>query len=722
MREALTELIATMPHVPLHAAGPSLEGDNVQIISSTPLDYVWPDIERDPESVDGPSPIVLLTAPGAMGKSAAAQAIARSTRALYVDLARVRVGSGSITGELTKALGFNAIGPYSSELKAGRSALVLDSVDEAQLAAGRENFQAFLGDLAWLLMDAVAANQVVMLGRRDSIETTLLGLMEVGITPPLYQVAPLTHVQANELIDLTLDKKRIAGGTYEVHRQHPEPFGLLRDALFEDLATSLDPALVGSGGSYWESVEAFLGYPPVVIALAERLAVDNPASALKDFSSSSARQGQPVLRGALLRKVVEQILDRESAKVRDRIGETLAMRVDSGERAILYGRDEQAARLLAHTGTVGVRLDQPAALIESERAEYEEKIASFLLDHPFLHGAEFANVVFRDYVRAWAVSSPISELYSESKSRSEFLATLPKAGPFFAHFLHALSADEMGAGRIPEELVDAAIHSYARGVDSGYAFYAHQKDRAGLLLHGDPSRKMVQGNELFFSVTEVSGIVTLTSPISRIICVTDHAVILRGVDGHLDFGPDASIVAETVEVDARVFTAYADKREQSWSMISTEEVRHAADLKVSANPPEALTIIWQNPWHQWKPFASEIAVPQASLSRATRSQILLCLRRVLNSFRGSMRDDPSVSADKMDRLIVGANTVFLATLQALQSLGLVSRDGGLYRLNLSRLTDYGISWATLRGDDPVKALRPVFAEIIASPEVVALVE
>lgn len=718
MREALTAIIDSLPHAPATAV--PLAGDKVRFITDTPADYVWPDVVQDPESLTDPSPVLLLTAPGAMGKSAAAQAIASATHSPYIDLARVRVGSGSITGELTKAFGFDSAAKFVNELKAGRASLILDSVDEAQLGAGRENFQAFLADLAWLLMDAVPAHQVVVLGRRDSIESTLLGLMDESVDPPLYQVAPLTHSQANELIDLTLDRKQTESGPYTVHRTHAAPFAEFRDALFLDLATALDPR-IGGASDYWEEVEAFLGYPPVVIALAERLAVDNPAAAMREFASLKSTSGQPMLRGALLRRIVEQILDRESDKVRTRLGETMGIRPETGEREILYGPDEQAARLLDYTGTVGLRLEQPAALMDAERAEYEEKIQSFLADHPFLYGRAFANVVFRDYVRAWAVSSPISALYASS--RSQFLATLPEPGPFFAHFLHALSADVDGVGGIPEDLVNDAIHSYSRGVDGGHSLYVHREDRAALVLHPDPSREG-GGNELNFDVGETSGVLTLTSPISRLLCVTQYAVILRGVEGHIDFGPGASVIADTVEIDAKIFSAFSDPRARSeqLNIMSAQRVEHDADLKVSSVPPEALAILWTDPWHQWKPFAIDGVATEAKLTPAVGSQVLLCLRRVLTSFRASMRDDPSVSGDKVDRLLVGTNPVFVATFAAMQELGVVSRDGALYRLHLDVLAEFEISWSTLRGDDPVKALRPVFMALAATPQLRELAE
>jgi hypothetical protein len=702
----LETLIESMPHRGSRDAPLSvIDGDTVQMLA-LPADYVWPDLSQLPESGPSPSPIVLITAPGAMGKSAAAKTIASSIAMPYLDLAKVRVGSGTVTGELGKALGYKVMGQFVEDLKQGRTALILDSNDEAQLAVGRDSYLAFLNDLVWLLADAVPANQVVLLGRRDATETTQLALMELGLQAPCFQVEPLSHRQASDLIDRTLDARQgTNGGSFTVHRQHSVPFAELRDAVFRDLAAALDPS-VDLHGDYWTPVAGFLGYPPVVLALAERLAVENPSAHLE--SLERVNSDQPVLRGALLRRVLEQIMSRESDKVRDRLGESLAIREDDPERFVLYDRDEQAARLLHLTGTIGVHLDRPASLDDGDRARYEELIQNFVLDHPFLFGGKFANVVFSDYVRAWAVSSTLSGLYASS--RAEFLATLPAAGPFFSHFLHALSAAD-GMGVVPEDLVNDAIHSYALGLDAGGAIYMHQ-ERALLSLWDESAGPRAAEQSLDFAVVELSGVVTLSSPIARVVAVTDHAIILQGVDGNLDLGPEVAIIAETVEINARQFSALT-----RWNTINAKSVTHPSDLKVSAVPATSLAISWDDPWHQWKPYVADLKSHGRLLPRGVGPQITLCLRRVLTSFRSSVSDDPSIYTDKMDHVIVGTNPAFVATLEALQGMGLVSRDGGLYRLNLEALGAYGVSWATLNGNDPLTALQSLYSAVIERPEI-----
>ncbi|MFS2029649.1 MULTISPECIES: hypothetical protein [unclassified Curtobacterium] len=720
MREALTEMVAELPNNPkfMSTLGP-IRGDIIQVVDLISDDYIWPDVEVDGDGGDLKSPILLITAPGAMGKSAAAKAIAYSMGMPYIDLADVRVGSGSLTGELSKSLGFDGTATFVRELKAGRAALVLDSVDEAQLAVGRENFEAFLADLAWLVADAEGARQVVILGRRDAIETTYLGLLDCGINSPLYRVAPLSHAQASDLISRTLDRRKEGDEFYDAHRRHSAPFAEYRDRLLTDLGNALH---LGFSTADWVDAEEFLGYPPVVVAIAQRLAVENFAAASSVLLQERGSSTRPRLRGELLTEVLEQILDRESVKVRDRVGEALAIREDGEERATLYGRDEQIARLLNVTGTAGVELSHPAVLDPHDRAEYEAKIESFVLDHPFLRGGEFANSVFSDYVRAWAIASPQSELFTSR--RDAFLATLPRVGAFFAHFVHAQRIGEAGVSYLPEALVDDAIRSHAMSVEAAQSFYVQRGDLAALLLRDEREEDTSSKSELAFEVGELSGVLTLNSPIARAVIVTDQDISLNGVDGHLQIGPDVSLVAQEGEINARSVAVIASGREQdspSWAMISVESMDHPAELKVSVSTGASFGISWSDPWYQWDPYkVTFVDDRELSVRRDTAAQVVLGIRRVLGSFRASMKDNPSVFVDKVDRVVIGANPVFAATFAALQALQLVTKEGSLYRLNLELMGQYGLSWNSLRGDDPVRALQPLLKVVLKHQELRAL--
>jgi len=643
-----------------------------------------------------------------MGKSAAALAIAARTSAIYIDLSLMQVGTGTLTGELTKVLGWDQTPKVVSDLKAGRTALVLDSTDEAQLAAGRDNYVALLADLAWLLKDATAASQVVLLGRPDSIDTTYVELLDLGFDPPLQEVSPLSRSQACDLIDSTLDRAAVDGRPFNVHRIHREPFGLLRDSVFDTVAASLG---ADSNADYWDDLGGFLGYPPVVQAIAQRLAVDNPSHELSEgnIASIATRHRQ----GDLLQKVLEDILDREHSKVRTRLGDRIGMHRDDPQRAILYTRGEQIARLLVHVGPLRFSVALPATLAPAEQAKYEEDIESFLVDHPFLATGDFANIVFSDYVRAWAVCSPEYSVYAGS--RGHFLAALPKAGPFFAHFVHSMTANSSDTGSLAEDLVDDVLHSFALGVPNGRSVYNHKGERGSLLLYGEESDGRAEG-VLLFSVAETTGVLTLTSPLARLTCVTEHGVVLSSPNGHFDLGPSVALFADSLQITAKSVAAWANNREPNdfaVSMLHANTVEHSADMRVSSYPERALLITWANPWHQWKPFAVNLDLITKGIPADVASQALLGIRRILTSFGSSVTSDPSVLDEKIERFAIGSNPVFRATLDALVELEVINQGVPLYRLRLDQLAKFGVSWAAMRAD-PGRALEQLHSAVVST--------
>lgn len=684
---------------------PAVEANGIYTTVAPDYPYIWPDVTLDDELE--PTPLVLLAAPGAMGKTAAAKNLAANIAAIYVDLSRLRVGSGSLTGELTKALGFDAVGAFVADLKQGKASIILDSTDEAQLGAGRDNYGAFLDDLLWLLVDAEPKRQVALLGRHDATETSVLTLLDVGMKAPVYKLAPLSWEQACDLIDVTLDQKMISGVAYQVHRKHPIPFGQLRDHLLNGIGHALQPNL-GDAIANWERVDDFLGYPPVLSALAERLAVENPGAETSAGDTFGGRRE----RGALLRGILEKILDREQEKVRTRVGDSLGMAVDSPERNVLYGRDEQVSRLLSATGTTNIGLDVPASLDDYDRGKYEESIESFFADHPFIKGDHFANVVFQDYARAWAIASSVSYMYATS--RAQFLSTLPTPGPFFAHFLQALGASEEHVARIPEDLVDDAIKSFALGSERSTSVYVQHNETAVLVL-AEEGGKDLNSNVLSFGVDELSGVLTLRSPLSRATIVTDSALVLRGHKGRLDLGPLVSIIAPEIEIDATSLNVQGlleGGRYAGASVISANEVHHDNELRITSVPTGSLAVSWPDHWHQWNPYVVELNLRDSRVDNQTASQVLVAIRRIITSFRGSMKDDPSVSSDKIDRIVVGTNPVFLATLSSLLEMGVVSRNGALTRLHLDKLSEFKLSWSDLRGDDPIESLKPILKRVI----------
>ncbi len=722
MRAPLTAFLAHFPP-PATAQLAELAPDPAfSAIVTTEPGYVWPDILAEGDELA--AGVVLLTAPGAMGKSAAARAIASALRAPLVDLSKLRVGSNSLTGLLTQVLGWGQAPSFIQALQQGAATIVLDGLDEAQLASGRDNFEAFLGDIRNLLASGQGVGQVVMLGRPDAVETTYYGLATIGLEPQRVELAPLSLEQSCDLIDSALDARTVAGRTFTVHRTHRMPFGELRDRLFRDIGVALTGDDTWSTGVHWQVSEGFLGYPPVLLALAERLAVENPAAEIgQTLNASDEKVTAGSAQGDLLRGIVEWILDRESGKVQRQMIASLGIGEGDKRGAVMYLREEQALRLIRHVSQVDFDIAAPAALAPLERAVYEEQIGDFVPDHPFLSGSLISNVVFSDYARAFAVTSPSEPLHLGQ--RGQLLGALPAVGPFFASFVHALARFEGGPAVISEDLVSDLIRSNAaasRG--SGFATYNHIGDSASLTLQADSLATAPGGGEAQeFQVGDPDGVLELESPLARALVITEHGVVLSAANGTFTAGPGTVISAGSIEIGGELFETFgvnAQARREFGCFMIASDVTHDAKLRVSAHPPSDLIISWPQPWHQWKPYARQIRFDRSALSPRLSQQVLLGLRRILTGFHSSVQDDPSAYCEKFERFAVGTNPVFQTTLAVLMNIGIVAREGQLYRLRLEVLSRFGVSYAALHGSDFAATLEPLLAEVSKSEEFAGL--
>ncbi|RKR89167.1 hypothetical protein BDK92_3505 [Micromonospora pisi] len=673
-----------------------------------------------------------MTAPGAMGKSMAARALAHELSAPIVDLSRLPVGSDSLTGLLARVLGWEQAPLFVNSLRTGKGALVLDALDEAQLAAGREHFLAFLANIANLLGGHAPAGQVVVFGRRDTVETAYLALDDLNLKSTVVSIAPLTYRQSVELIDLELDNKRLADAPFRVHRTHPIPFGKMRDEVLGGIATAIGAQSFETVASIWPFVADFLGYPPVLLVLAEHLLVDNPSNApiVKGFGlSASAEKSQ---RGALLREVVEGILDRETRKAQAQLAELLVG--PSGYLVSLYKRDEQIIRLLEYVTASEVDIIPPAGLSSADREKYDERILTFLPDHPFLRHRMFANTVFSDYVRAFIATAPLREI--QGMARPELLAACPPPGPFFAHFVHALSREiPLDRARenvgdpiawIAEEHVNDAMKSHVAGATGDpMAYISCVGDLTSLTLVEEDPETGLANSTLAFKLTNISGVLEIFSPVSRCVIISHHGVVLAARGDEVEVGPRVFVVAETIEFGGKRLAVSPDSRQGVASVILVaNEAKHDPKIVVKAYASEALWVHWSSAWHQWKQYLRTDVLPSSSdiLDPKSVFQVLFALRRILRAFHRGAQNNPMIYWEMLDRLVVGENRIYAATLRGLVSLNLISRVSASYKLHLEELGKYGVSWASVNGPNFAHALNKLHAEVCGIPEVFELIK
>lgn len=667
---------------------------------------------------------MVITAPGAGGKSAAAEAIASLSGAPLVDLSKLQVGSDTLVGLLTRVLGWTQAADFVNSLRAGEGSLVLDSLDEAQLLAGRENYLAFLQNIVTIIRDAKPCKQIILLGRREAAKAAMEHLEQLGVKVENWVIRPLFYSLATQLIDSTLDTREERGQQkYIVHRTHPVPFGKYRDRIFSEIAQALGAKESSKAEKYWPEVESFLGYPPVLMVLAEKLAVDNPDAALQSGTTLQG-SGNRTSQGALLRQIVEGLLDREHEKVRAHIAKSLGLPDEVSNQ--LYLREEQALHILKHLSGLPVKNTEYGMLDPANRSAYEDLIQPFIPDHPFISAGVFGNIVFSDYVRAFIATSPTIETCGASSE--ELLSLIPAVGPFFVHFVYALTQDieretpeGQTTGSVTEDVVDSLIRSHALG-GSGrtMAMYKSSEESAldALILSDfEPPNDVYN---LAFDVDNQFGILELSSPISHCMILGKGGLVFNPVNGEIEIGPNFFAICEEIDLKGNRFVAIGGP-DQAGVFLMASSVQHATDLRVFSYPESALRASWKDMWHQWREYKFAPDISQPYISPQASYEVLFWTRRILSSFRSAVSGRPSIFKDQLDRQIIGNSTVAAATLKGLQELDIVSKDNQGYRLRLDALGSYGVSWTDITGPNFQNALGDLNSKLLRTDSVLSVV-
>ena len=329
---------------------------------------------KEPCNNVGHSQVVIVSAPGAVGKSTLGQAIAFKRNALIWDLAKGdEVGAGSLDGTLLNTLESGYTEEFFEYMSQGLQFVIIDALDEGRIKVNESAFRRLLENVSYRAKGS-PETCFLLLGRTHIAEESWLVLGEEGINTELLSIEPFNREQANQYIG------------NRVGQNNTQAYFECRDLIFEQLTSAV-------GG---ETVD-FLHYPPVLDVIATLLDRESNPYRLKNEISGDRDQLQGNS-ADLLGRVITSILSREhEEKLSRNVQGLLASEPDSSEQidfSSLYTVGEQCIRVLSSVLNEPV-LATPGTVPERLVPRYEEAVAAFLPEHPFLQGIDrFANTVF----------------------------------------------------------------------------------------------------------------------------------------------------------------------------------------------------------------------------------------------------------------------------------------------------------------------------------------
>jgi hypothetical protein len=634
--------------------------------------------------------VVLVAAPAAVGKTMFAEALAADRLSPLWDLGQFAVGSGSFVGKLTESHGISALPGVADQIAGGTYGVVMDALDEGYSLARSDNFEAFVIDLAkQLAVMEAAPGSVVACGRTDTVELVELLLAAADIQPCVFTLDFFDAADARQFIDVHLDQIG-----HSPHRQYRQPFEAARDALFERVHAAIATDEEGSG----IDATAFLGYAPVLIALAGYLRVNNYQTLAADLSHSKPSPNSGMGLWVFLAQIIEDLLEREQPKLVDHLPPSVTDTLSDQHVAHLYSADEQCGRLLARaTASPAPTVDLPSDVLP----EYERSVNETLGEHPFVGSGPqgFASVVFRDYVLAHALATDQMAAGARALARERAFGPSPLLMRFLS--VHADSAPTKVDAQNLDILYSSAL---AEDLDGGRASLVVDELEEGLAMEIITAR----GDLVEFDLSDRANRRLILGPrVARAqITAPNWAVILGHPGEEVLVGPDVDIVAEHVHVVASSLRIEARRPEELVSLQVGTVSHETPDFTIAAPQAKRFRVTAETrPAYPWTGFvAPELTTrtDEPSLHDAMRD-----LKKMLTRFKpGPVSGDGPVLPVSILDVLVSRGRVSAELREYALATGLLTVVGKSYVLHPQQ---FGINIVDVRERHATPAIREFLA-------------
>jgi hypothetical protein len=587
-------------------------------------------VEGDPAAAR----LLIIAAPGAVGKSSYAKALAAATNSVVVDLALTSpLGGNFFNGGLANAFGPKAL----SDAADGKIALVVDALDEAQMRAGLQGYEAGLLDLAGIT-HTPSALPTVLLGRALAAEDAYLLLTANGHNACLLKVEFFTDNQASQYLrnklPIVAARSQQVESAFQNHHQ-----------VFRDLAEQARAKLIAVAG--YEKTR-FAGYAPVLDAICEFALEDgglNPQAKIAKLTATSQIE--------LIDGITISILEREQGKLQNQFREKYS---DASDLTLstLYTVEEQLQHV-AFNLFGGTAPPCPELPNEAYYTTYQEMVQRFAPQHPFvLANGVASNPVFAAYVVAWALkksgqadlvrravlakpnlmSGIFFELY-DRQLQTEQDANMPLADVGILY--QALNSQIIPGQRVQLEISD-------QGDDGAPAIEVNFE----ILERIDPNtREAASGRTWGPYSTTPDTILELHSPFSNV--HVDAPITVQLGDGIIQqIGAPTELSVENLMVSAKQVLVHssgpdAPKELQSVALFATE--MDCDGVQTVTVRDAALSVSWPGakayPWNSYV-----VEVPSAADEDVTFMRRRL--RRILTAFRSHSKGALVRLAAKID--------------------------------------------------------------------------
>lgn len=676
-----SELIASLPtcitvtsHVPPGAV----------TRPAMPAPFVPPSLRRVDEAGPLGSPLLLISAPGAVGKSTLAAALASARDAWVWDLSKLQLGSNCFVGTIAEAFGASQLGPILMELGKGRMLFVLDAFDEAEVLSGWQRIETFVREV-WSIVQGAPSTAVVLLARSETAALLHMLLHELAGSAPRHAALEVEYFDRNSA-ETFLDQTLLAVGT-DAHRTHAKTFQGALDALFKAVAAGMGV----DAEHIWESEQgrSFLGYAPVLQAVARYFAESSAdfnkvAGELSEAGGSAAGLG-------MINALIERLLVREAAKLSDPLKRSLPEYSNWDGWSSLYGRDQQLRCILRHVRRQPlVSQAEIHALPAWLQKEFLAAVAAFVQNHPFVRDRRYAGPAFRDFVLGYGLRDRAAQPLAEAElGAAEFVPTV-----LLADF-HVRASDAPVNARHFGYIYESAIASRAFS-DTSRTTLVPVADHPGLHdLEIDKGAGELDGSAgrlVTRLLIEPGSPLTIRSRLRDAFMEVDGALALGVAKGEVEL-ENVQVSAKELVINAQSVIARCYDQSAGVEITAEAYSQISPNLAVRKLGSGAFSATW--PASDTYPWSVASSDPTKN-SIVDLDSALFALGRIMSWFRRDRRRELARYWELIDNVAVGGHPVRQAMLRYLVQKSILYRKGNFYMVSSDAAANYAINFASIR--------------------------
>lgn len=633
---------------------------------------------------DTKQPIIIISAPGAVGKTTLAKYSANIKKGYYWDLSKLKLGSNSFVGTLVETFGPENIGQVLTELGNGRLSLFIDAFDEAEMISGSQGIETFLIDV-YKYCNTASHPNIVLFSRSETTSIIQFILDNLSSNPSysLFEIDYFEEENAIRFIKHYLNTHQEPDMNYE---NHSTPFLKALYSIFNTISAGMNINI----SEAWKTSESrtFLGYAPVLQTIGQYLHKQNYEQIAQQFESNEGEESGV----KVIAEFIDVLLQREQKKVLTGIKERLVNKPNSWDNwSTIYSSSDQLkiiANRILNPGNPDLTEFQER-LPDWLKKDFAEAIRDFIQNHPFLRGREFSSPAFRDYL--------LSHLCCDPNYGHKCLTIIQKdniiLSSLFANF-YKYAHNSRCYGDHAGLLYESATSKLGLS-ENVLLTFIKTNPSTGYTL--EILNAMANGkNGLVFDCTiNDEHPLTFERRLFNATIDIDANIVLGRANSSIELC-SADIRCQGLELRCNevFFNCY---NQENTTLVARECLQKDHSLQVRKSGDGFAYVNWPNSeYYPWSDFHNQ-DIKDIQLGYDSE---IYALKRILSPFRKHKKEEFAKHHEFVDNRIIGDDPLRKSLLKYLlgEKIIYLNNETNMYHVSSERINTLGLTWSALKGD------------------------